>query len=94
MRIRQSASAIKWASCSDDDAVLIVLWNFETSNNMFVSKDLAAILFGQKYELPVLRPIQHPSTETLARYVGEYQVGPLTAKVTLRNGKLYVLGTG
>jgi CubicO group peptidase (beta-lactamase class C family) len=78
----------------DDDAVLIVLWNFETSNNLFLCKDLAAILFGQKYELPVLRAIQHPSAETLARYVGEYHVGPLTAKVTLRNGKLYVLGTG
>jgi len=78
----------------DDDAVLIVLWNFETSNNMFLSRDLAAILFGQKYEIPVMRPVTHPSKETLARYVGEYQLGPLTVKVTLRNGKLYVLGTG
>jgi CubicO group peptidase (beta-lactamase class C family) len=78
----------------DDDAVMIVLWNFETSNHIPISQDLAAILFGQKYEIPVLRPIAHPSQETLARYVGEYQMGPLTAKFTLRNGKLYVLGTG
>jgi len=78
----------------DDDAVLIVLWNFETSNHVPISQDLAAILFGQKYEIPVLRPITHPSQETLTRYVGEYQLGPLTAKFTLRNGKLYVLGTG
>jgi CubicO group peptidase (beta-lactamase class C family) len=78
----------------DDDAVLIVLWNFETSNNIFLSKDLAAILFGQKYELPVLRPITHPSAPTLARYEGDFQMGPLTVKITLRNGKLYVLGTG
>jgi hypothetical protein len=61
---------------------------------MIVTQDLSAILFGQKYEIPVLRPITHPSQETLARYVGEYQLGPLTAKVTFRNGKLYVLGTG
>ncbi len=78
----------------DDDAVLIVLWNFETSNNIAVSQDLAAILFGQKYEVPTVRPIVHPTPETLARYVGNYQVGPLTLQVTERNGKLYVLGTG
>jgi CubicO group peptidase (beta-lactamase class C family) len=78
----------------DDDAVLIVLWNFETANNMFLSQDLAAILFGQKYDLPMLRPITHPSTSALSRYVGNFQMGPLTAKVTLRDGKLYVLGTG
>jgi len=78
----------------DDDATLILLWNFETSNNIFVSQDLAAILFGQKYELPVLHPIVHPSQQTLARYVGNYQMGPLMVKFTLRNGKLYALGTG
>ena len=78
----------------DDDAVLIVLWNFETSNCIFLSKDLAAILFEQKYEIPAMRPIVHPSAETLARYVGEFQVGPLSVKFTLRNGKLYALGTG
>jgi CubicO group peptidase (beta-lactamase class C family) len=77
-----------------DDAVLIVLWNFETSNNMPLTQDLAAILFGQKYEIPVARPIVHPSQETLARYVGHYTVGPLSLDVTRHDGKLYVLGTG
>ena len=78
----------------DDDAALIVLWNFETSNNIFLSQDLAAILFGQTYEFPVLCPIVHPSHETLARYLGDYQFGPLVAKFTLKNDKLYALGTG
>jgi CubicO group peptidase (beta-lactamase class C family) len=78
----------------DDDAVLIVLWNFETSNNIFLSQDLSAILFGQKYEIPVLRPIVHPSHETLARYLGDFQFGPLVAKFTLKNDRLYALGTG
>jgi hypothetical protein len=78
----------------DDDEVMIVLWNFETSNNSPLTHDLAAILFGQPYEIPVLRPVVHPSPQTLASYAGDYQVGPLTANFTVRNGKLYVLGTG
>jgi len=78
----------------DDDAVLIVLFNFEAASYTTLSSDLAAILFGQKYEVPVMRPIVHPPQATLARYVGDYQIGPLTVNFTLRNGKLYALGTG
>jgi len=78
----------------DDDAVLIVLFNFEASSYITFSSDLAAILFGQKYEVPILRPIVHPAQATLARYVGDYQIGPLIVNFTLRNGKLYALGTG
>jgi CubicO group peptidase (beta-lactamase class C family) len=78
----------------DDDEVMIVLWNFETSNNMPLTHDLAAILFDQPYEAPILRPVVHPSPETLARYAGDYQVGPLTVQITVHNGKLYALGTG
>ena len=78
----------------DDDEVMIVLWNFETSNGFPLTHDLAAILFNQPYEIPVLRPVVHPSPETLARYAGDYQVGPLTLQITARNGKLYALGTG
>jgi CubicO group peptidase (beta-lactamase class C family) len=77
---------------TDDDEVLIILWNIETANNFSVSKDLAAIMFGQKYELPVARPIVHPAPEKLARYVGDYQVGPLTLQITMHDGKLYAFG--
>jgi CubicO group peptidase (beta-lactamase class C family) len=78
----------------DDDAVLIVLWNFETSNNIPLSKDLAAILLGGNYEAPQLRPIVHPAQDALSRYVGEYHVGPLKMAISMRNEKLYVLATG
>lgn len=84
----------QFARYTDDDTVVIVLWNFETSNHVQVNKDLAAILFGQKYQSPILRPIVHPAGQTLARYVGDYQVGPLTLNISERNGKLYALGTG
>ena len=78
----------------DDDAVVIVLWNFETGNNMQVSKDLAAILFGGKYDAPHFRPIVHPAPQTLARYVGDYHVGPLKAQISMRNGRLYLFTPG
>jgi CubicO group peptidase (beta-lactamase class C family) len=78
----------------DDDEVLIVLWNFETSNSIPVTKDLEAIMFGQKYEIPVARPVVHPGMEKLARYVGNYQVGPLTVEITMHGGKLYAFGGG
>ena len=78
----------------DDDEVLIVLWNFETSNIFSLNHDLEAIMFGQKYEVPVARPIVHPEPEKLARYVGDYQVGPMTVQITMRNGKLYAFGGG
>ena len=76
----------------DDDEVLIILWNIETANNFSVSSDLAAIMFGKKYELPVMRPVVHPTPDKLAKYVGDYVVGPLTLQITLRNGKLYAFG--
>jgi hypothetical protein len=36
----------------------------------------------------------HPSQQTLAGYVGEYQAGPLMVKITERSGKLYAIGNG
>jgi CubicO group peptidase (beta-lactamase class C family) len=79
---------------TDDDTVMIVLWNFETLNQVQVDKDLSAILFGEKYQPPTLLPIVHPAQQALARYVGDYQLGPLTLKISERNGKLYALGNG
>jgi CubicO group peptidase (beta-lactamase class C family) len=78
----------------DDDMVVIVQWNFETANTMVVPRDLAAILFGAPYEKPVARPIVHPAAATLARYAGEYQLGPMKLEITLRNGRLYAYSAG
>ena len=77
-----------------DDAVLILLSNTETANHISVTRDLTAILFGQKYEVPVARRIVHPAPEVLARYVGSYQMGPMNVEITMRNGRLYLMSTG
>ncbi len=78
----------------DDDAVLIVLSNIETSTYVTVTQDLTAILFGEKYQIPVERKIVHPAAQILARYVGSYQLGPLPITITMRNGKLYAFAPG
>ena len=78
----------------DDDAVLIVLSNFETSTYLTVCRDLTAILFGEKYQAPVLRKVVHPSAHILSRYPGTYQLGPLPINITQRNGRLYAFATG
>ena len=78
----------------EDDAVIIVLSNFEAITYVQVSKDLSAILFGAKYQTPVMRKIVHPSQETLARYVGDYQLGPAILQISMRNGRLYAFVKG
>ncbi len=78
----------------NDDAVIIVLSNFETVTYVQISKDLSAILFGERYQTPVARKIVHPSQETLARYVGDYQIGPTILQITMRNGRLYAFVKG
>lgn len=78
----------------DDDAVVIVLSNIETSTYFVVSRDLTAMLFDKPYEVPVERKIVHPVEGVLSRYVGDYQVGPLAVNISLRNGRLYAFGTG
>jgi hypothetical protein len=84
----------KFERYPDDDATVIVLGNFETLNTDAVAQDVTAILFGAMYSIPAERAIVHPAENVLARYVGDYQLGPLAIKITLRNGKLYTWSTG
>ncbi len=77
-----------------DDLVMILLSNIETTNQMVWSKDLTAILFGQPYNVPIERTIVHPDRAVLLRYLGDYQVGPLNVRISMRDGKLYAYGTG
>jgi hypothetical protein len=73
---------------------MILLSNIETTNQMVWSKDLTAILFGQPYDAPIERRIVHPDRAVLLRYLGDYQVGPLKVRISMRDGKLYAYGTG
>jgi CubicO group peptidase (beta-lactamase class C family) len=77
-----------------DDAVIILLTNIESTTPQAIMHDLAAILFGAEYHLPAVRQAVHPDRKTLEPYIGKYQAGPLEIKVWMEDGELFVFGTG
>ncbi|MCB1023620.1 MAG: serine hydrolase [Acidobacteria bacterium] len=74
----------------DDNVTVIVLTNIQGSPAGRVSNDLAAIVFGEKYEIARERKIIALDSKVLEKYVGEYQVTQpsIVIKVTLEDGKL------
>lgn len=59
----------------DDDLAVIVLSNVQTGIGDSFRRDLAAIVFGEAYELPAERSAA-ASTGRLRDYVGRYRFGP------------------
>jgi CubicO group peptidase (beta-lactamase class C family) len=57
----------------DDDLVIIVLSNFENGAYSQIERDLAAIVFGQPYELPSARVFVSVSPAIFDAYVGRYE---------------------
>ena len=60
----------------DDKVVIILLGNLENSQVIRASRDLAAIIFGEKYEIPVERVSIKIDPKVLTAYVGEYEDRP------------------
>ena len=60
----------------DDRVVIILLGNVENSQVIRASRDLAAIIFGEKYEIPRERISVKIDAKVLAAYVGEYEDRP------------------
>ncbi len=79
----------------DDDACIIVLSNIESAPVNRISKDLAAILFGEKYELPREKKAAKVDTSILETYVGEYEVTPeFHIFITKEKDQLYATAPG
>ncbi|MEJ8804355.1 serine hydrolase [Pontibacter sp. H249] len=80
----------------DQDLTITIFSNYESQQvNGPISKDIQAIVFGQKYEVPVVRTIVAMSAAQLARYTGEYQVAPKMSFTISATGKqLYVEAPG
>lgn len=78
----------------DDDACIIVLSNLENAPAGKISRDLAAILFGENYELPKERKAIKVDPKILDAYVGEYEASAeLLFVITKENEQLYVEAT-
>ncbi len=60
----------------DDKLVIILLGNLENSQVIRASRDLSAIVYGDKYEIPVERQSVKIDPKILVAYVGEYEDRP------------------
>jgi CubicO group peptidase (beta-lactamase class C family) len=79
----------------DDRVTVIVLSNYEASNSGRIARDLAAVAFGEKYELPVERVVVKVDPKIYDAYVGEYELGPgFVFNVTREGEHLLMQATG
>jgi len=58
----------------DDDLCIVVLSNYEHSVIGKIAKDLAAIAFGEEYELPQERQVAEIDYRICDAYIGQYQL--------------------
>lgn len=79
----------------DERATVIFLSNSETAVANVVANDLAAILFGEKYEIPKGKKEIAVNAKIYETYAGQYELAPnFIFTVTVENGKLMVQATG
>jgi len=74
----------------EDDALVVVLSNNQAGNAGAVANALAATLFGEKFDLPGEKKEITLGPQILDRYVGVYQVGPMSVTFTNESGHLMV----
>lgn len=74
----------------DDKVTAIVLTNIQGSPAGKISNDLAAIVFGEKYEIPQERKEIVLDQKVLEKYVGQYELAApkIVISFTLENGNL------
>jgi CubicO group peptidase (beta-lactamase class C family) len=79
----------------DDDACIIVLSNIANPPMGEISRDLRAILFGEKYEIPKVHKTASVNPAIYDAYVGQYEAAPqFVLSVTREKGRLFIQGTG
>jgi CubicO group peptidase (beta-lactamase class C family) len=87
-----SSSFRRYAS---QNSCVIVLSNEDSVDAEKISHDLAAILFGQHYELPVRRHRVTLDPAIYDSYVGQYELAPDSALIVTREGsRLMIQGIG
>ncbi len=79
----------------DDEMCIVVLKNVDSQMFFPANKIIRAIMFGQKYELPVERKIAAINTNVYKSLVGEYELMPgFIMTVTAEGGYIYAQATG
>ena len=78
---------------TDDDVCVIVLSNSDNADAGRISRDLAAILFGKHYELPVEHIEVNVNPTIYDSYVGRYELAPdFVLVVTKEANRLVIQG--
>jgi hypothetical protein len=78
-----------------DDVCIIVLGNLRAGSIDKIKDDLGAIVFKEKYELPVVRKKVAVDPKVFSDYVGRYEVSPKLIMTVKTDGHhLYLKGTG
>ncbi len=79
----------------EDDICIIVLSNIIPAPVSEITRDLAAIVLGEPYELPKERLATELPGEILERYVGQYELAPdFILTVTREGDQLFTQATG
>lgn len=79
----------------DDGVCAIVLSNSDTAPVEIICQDLAAIVFGEKYELPKERMAIEVDSQIYDIYAGEYELTPkFIITITKEDNKLFARATG
>ncbi len=78
-----------------DRLTVIVLSNNQNTLSEKIANDLSAIVFGASYKIPQERKVVAVESQTLEKYVGQYQLAPnFIITVTVENAKLMAQATG
>lgn len=84
----------------DDDVFVVVLGNSYITTPSLIVDDLAAMIFGEKYEIPEIAKPVKVDPKVLDAYVGRYKFGPdffvpnAPAKIEKKSGQLYSTSRG
>jgi hypothetical protein len=79
----------------NDDVCVVVLSNFEYAPIGQISKDLAAIVFEEEYELPKERMAVEVDPKIYDAYVGEYQLDTnFILTITKEDNRLFAQAIG
>jgi CubicO group peptidase (beta-lactamase class C family) len=79
----------------EENVTSIVLANVQQAQTGRIARDLLAILFGQPYQVPVVRTVAKVDPKAYDAYVGQYQLAPTFILTVTREGdRLMTQATG
>jgi CubicO group peptidase (beta-lactamase class C family) len=80
---------------TEDDVCIIVLSNFGHAPIGKISMELAAVVFGEEYQVPQKRSVKKIDPEIYDDYVGRYEVNPnFSFLISREDGHLFCQPTG